>query len=157
MASITDNLISESPNLHKVFLSGTTVSKTSGGKKRNRFLLEYGTGVVLAGGIGWLTGYCLGHLFLDMLEPTRLVSLEAIKYWYYLPLKFGHLGAVMAACISIPGVYLLKKRHLSRLIAESYKKGIEKLDDLKKVTGADPAQIATVLNRLSQSQQKPVI
>lgn len=159
MVTETDNLISGSPNTHKVFLSGPAVSRTSRGKapKRNRFLLEYSTGLILAGGIGWTVGYCLGHIFLDMLEPDRLVSLEAIKYWHYLPLKFGHFGAMLAAGTSIPVVHLLEKRHMRYLIGQSYIKGIDKLEDLKKVTGADPAQIAKVLNRLSQKQQKPVI
>ena len=113
--------------------------------------------MILAGGIGWTVGYCLGHIFLDMLEPDRWVSLEAIKYWYYLPLKFGHFGAMLAAGTSVPVVHLLEKMRMRHLIRESDKKGIDKLDDLKKVTGADPAQIATVLNRLSQKKHNPVI
>jgi hypothetical protein len=121
MASATKiMMISESPNIPKVHFSDPTVLKTSFSRILGTVVVLIDYGIRMAAGAigGWVIGYCLGHIFLDMFEPVRFVSFEAVEYWYYLPLAFGHCGALIAAGISIPVASFLSKRRMRCRMAE---------------------------------------
>jgi hypothetical protein len=144
MASATKNMmISESPNIPKVYFSDPTVLATSFDKVLGFIVtvLDYMLGMVMGGIGGWVIGYCLGHIVLDMFEPARLESIEAIEYWYYLPLTFGRYGAMIAACISIPVFYAISKKRVHRQITEYCETLTIKTDDFEKDTGVSSSQI----------------
>jgi hypothetical protein len=137
MASATKiMMISESPNIPKVHFSDPTVLKTSFSRILGAVvvLIDYAIGMAVGAIGGWVIGYCLGHIVLDMFEPARLESIEAIEYWYYLPLTLGRYGAVIAACISVPVAYLLSKRRMRYRMTECCNDEMSCTYDLKKDT-----------------------
>ena len=147
METKTDSLISESPDTHKVFITGPTVFKTSverlSKKKRSRPLFKYSIGIIGAGGIGWLTGFCLGHIFLDVFEPSRHKTFESVEYWYYVPLTFGHCGAILAAILSVATVYLLSMRRIRHRVEKDSQNRANERRELENVTEASSAQMGT--------------
>ena len=145
--SKTDNLISESPDTHKVFLTGPNVFKISVERlskiKRSRSLFKYSIGIIPAGGIGWLTGFCLGHIFLDMFEPPRHATFESVEYWYSVPLTFGHCGAILAAILSVATVYLLSLTRIRHRVEKDSNNGTNNRRGLEKATEVSSAQMVT--------------
>ena len=121
MASATKIMMtSESPNIPKVHFSDPTVLRTVFSRILGIavVLVNYGIKMVLGGIGGWVIGYCLGHILVDMFEPARLESIEAIKHWYYLPQSLGYCGALIAAFISVPVAYSFSKRSQHRQMTE---------------------------------------
>ena len=136
MVSIARNIIPEGPNQTKIHFSEPTVLKPIFSRILGVVVVLINDGIKMAlGGIGgWVLGYCLGHIFLDRFEPARLESIEAIEYWYYLPLTLGRYGAVIAAFISVPVAYLLSKRRMRYRMTECCNDEMSCTYDLKKDT-----------------------
>jgi len=147
METKTDSLILESPDTHKVFLTGPSVFKTGVKRlskiKKSRALFKYSIGIIGAGGIGWLTSFCLGHIFLDVFEPSRHKTFESVEYWYYVPLTFGHCGAILAAILSVATVYLLSMRRIRHRVEKDSQNGTNDRRELEKVAEACSAQMGT--------------
>ena len=147
METKTDNLISESPDTHKVFLTGPAVLKTGVERlskiKKSRVLFKYSVGIIGAGGIGWLIGFCLGHIFLDVFEPSRHKTFASVEYWYYVPLTFGHCGAILAAILSVATVYLLSMRRIRHRVEKDSQNGATDRRELENAAEACSAQMGT--------------
>ncbi|MHC5091963.1 MAG: hypothetical protein ACYSOJ_10140 [Planctomycetota bacterium] len=147
METKTDSQILESPDTHKVFLTGPSVFKTGVERlskiKKSRALFKYSIGIIGAGGIGWLTGFCLGHIFLDVFEPSRHKTFESVEYWYSVPLTFGHCGAILAAILSVATVYLLSLRRIRHRVEKDSPNGTNDRRELGNVTEACSVQMGT--------------
>ena len=87
--------------------------------------LEYVLGIIMGSVAGWAVGWSSGSLYQDLFEPTYLTTFEAVRFWYYLPHTFGQYGAITAAYISIPIVYVASIRRFNQHVIESQDRQIQ--------------------------------
>jgi hypothetical protein len=76
--------------------------------------LEYVLGMIIGIVLGWAAGWSVGYVYQDLYEPVYLTTFEAVRFWYYLPQTFGQYGAIIAACVSIPIVYIASVKNLNQ-------------------------------------------
>ena len=80
--------------------------------------LEYVLGMITGAMLGWAAGWSVGHIYQDLYEPVHFTTFEAIRLWYYIPHTFGQYGAIIAACVSIPIVYIASIKGLNQSTGE---------------------------------------
>ena len=64
-------------------------------------ILESLFGLHLGAIAGWCGGWCLGKLYQAIYEPAHLITIDSVKFWYYLSIKSGQYAAILGAALGV--------------------------------------------------------
>ena len=78
--------------------------------------IEYIFGMHMGFALGWLTGLCAGHSYVEHFEPVYLDDLNQLSFWTAAPNTFAWYGAIIGSTIGAIAIVIINTRFLNQKV-----------------------------------------
>ena len=110
--------------------------------------VEYIFGMHIGFALGWLTGLCIGHSYVENYEPVYLNDLSRLTYWREAPFLFARHGALTGLAIGVIVIALINSTLLNQRVISLCEKKITNPDEIAGLLGKSVGQIERTMNKL---------
>jgi len=66
--------------------------------------------------LGWLTGLCAGHSYVEHFEPVYLDDLNQLSFWTAAPTTFAWYGAIIGSTIGAIAIVIINAKLLNQKV-----------------------------------------
>jgi len=81
---------------------------------------EYALGMHIGFLLGWITGFCIGHYYVEYFKPVYIEDFSELSYWNIAPGMFARYGALTGLAIGVIVIAIINNKLLHQRIISFY-------------------------------------